>query len=364
MKKKILIAIIAIILLLIFGLGGKSFIANFQKQDKFQISTISSPVPAANPKLEIFSASVFIKTSEGGDWREAQDQQEIPVNTQVKTDSKGRAQIVYPNGTVTRIDKNSQITLEKFENKPFNADVLLSVGRIWSRVKKLLGGESYETKSSTLVASVRGTSFGLGILSDGQSKITVTKHKVHIDCIENKLQADIDKTDKTITNCKTSPKPLPIDSTEFNDEWYIFNNQEDLNLDKRFGKNTYSDEDTVLSASTTKPSPTATPTTKPTPTVTPTPSASPTATPNPITRFDDTSCNTKGCILYIYGSGFSAKPNVATTELNANGSPYQAGIPPRQATSTMIEAYFTSIPAGKYHIKVDSITSDITFTVQ
>ena len=92
-----------------------------------------------NPKLEILSSGVFLESAKDTKWINATDGQEIVTGTVIKTNNEGRAQIVYPSGTVTRLDNNSQITLKEYVAFPQQVDILVEAGTIWSRVAKLLG---------------------------------------------------------------------------------------------------------------------------------------------------------------------------------------------------------------------------------
>src|SRR5258708_3328247 len=56
-----------------------------------------------NPKLEILSSGVFLESAKDTKWINATDGQEIVTGTVIKTNNEGRAQIVYPSGTVTRL---------------------------------------------------------------------------------------------------------------------------------------------------------------------------------------------------------------------------------------------------------------------
>jgi hypothetical protein len=152
MSKKFLI--IGFVVLILFGIGGTKLFLN----SKASRNTPVEKVQDASPILEIFSGDVEVKLSAASDFSKASDGQKVDVGTIVKTGSDGRAQIVYPTNSVTRIDFNSQMVIEEFTKSPSVTKVKVNNGRIWSRVAKLFGkDDSNETETNTLVASVRWT---------------------------------------------------------------------------------------------------------------------------------------------------------------------------------------------------------------
>ena len=223
--------------------------------------TLSKTDTAPTAKLHIFSQGVSVEDGSVNEFVSAEDGQNIEAGTKVKTDSTGRAEIVYSTGTVTRIDKNSQVTLKSLEEGPFKASIFLSAGRIWSRVAKLLGGESYQTESTKTVATVRGTSYGHETGEDGD-KVTTTDGSVNTACTEGTQEGNVDKGETGDFDCSNSDPDIHNTNSNEQDDWYNFNKDQD--------------ENNVLGTEAS-----ATPT--PTPTPSPSPiSYVPTATPEPL----------------------------------------------------------------------------------
>ena len=106
----------------------------------------------------------------------------------VKTDGKGRASITLPDGTVTRMAKDTTFTVDAahFNKTGTLHDVTLSqqIGRTFTNVQHLVSGASFNVKGKSATASVRGTKFEVYIKADGtmivklfQGTITVTSAK-------------------------------------------------------------------------------------------------------------------------------------------------------------------------------------------
>src|ERR1043166_8193853 len=89
----------------------------------------------------------------------------------VKTDGKGRASITLPDGTVTRMAKDTTFTVDAahFNKTGTLHDVTLvqQAGRTFTNVQHLVSGSSFNVKGKSATASVRGTKFEVYIKPDG-----------------------------------------------------------------------------------------------------------------------------------------------------------------------------------------------------
>jgi hypothetical protein len=95
----------------------------------------------------------------------------------VSTDAKGLAGITLPDGTLTRLAKNTSITLDSahFAKNGTMHDVSLSeqVGRTFTNVQHLVTGASFDVHGKAATASVRGTKFEVLITADGTMTVKV-----------------------------------------------------------------------------------------------------------------------------------------------------------------------------------------------
>lgn len=272
-KLKSIPVISVIILLLVLGsVGTGFFLSNERKQE---IKQLQEP---ENVKLEIFSPPVFVLEPGSIDFIEGIEGQNIPVDSKVKTGESARGQIVFTNGTVTRIGENSEITLSELHIEPFQTKITLNQGKIWSRIVKLLGSSSFETETGSVVASIRGTSYGHELLQDGSDQLIVTKNTMLGECLNETQRAQVETSQIAIFDCESGQPPVIrfLTQKEIDDGWFQFNSQQDKLLDQRFGKDIYDDESDLITAT-----PIPTPTPKPTFTPTPSPTLPPTSTPSP-----------------------------------------------------------------------------------
>lgn len=345
------------------------------------------------PTLEIFEAPVAVKLPKAGKFAEAKNNQIILEGTQIQTGPTGRAQVVFPAGTVTRIDNNGLITITKASDGPENIVITILKGRVWSRIKKLLGNESYSTETSNLVATVRGTSYGHGLVEGGFDKGTVFKGKVQMTCKKSNDSMEVIPNKKAMVNCEqhTGMEMLDMDSKDKIDEWLMFNKAQDIVIEKRFGKETYSDDDNVLGANTSvtpsptpkhtsvtrPPSPTAyptspsstttnntgsvtatpTPTYTPTPTPTPTSTLTPTPTPPILQAAEDPGLIRQLVSTNLIGStvvNILAPSGLSGASASIDGGNYVGPAKGGQQSDTQLSAQFSNVSCGPHTITVSS----------
>ena len=101
----------------------------------------------------------------------------ILAGDSVQTDTKGRAAISLPDGTLTRLASDTTIRLDSahFTKTGNLHDVTLSqkVGRTFTNVQHLASGATFDVKGNSATASVRGTKFEIYTLADGTMTVKV-----------------------------------------------------------------------------------------------------------------------------------------------------------------------------------------------
>jgi hypothetical protein len=89
----------------------------------------------------------------------------------VKTDTKGRASIQLPDGTLTRMASDTEIILDaaRFTKSGdmHDAKITQKIGRTLISVQHLVSGATFDVAGQSAVASVRGTKFEIYSLADG-----------------------------------------------------------------------------------------------------------------------------------------------------------------------------------------------------
>ena len=79
----------------------------------------------------------------------------------------GRLEISLSSGSVLRIGENSKVTLRSAQpQRAFSAR--LFVGNLWTKVHKLISGETFQIETENGVAGVRGTEFRVEVTAPGK----------------------------------------------------------------------------------------------------------------------------------------------------------------------------------------------------
>src|SRR2546429_2050398 len=95
----------------------------------------------------------------------------ILAGDSVQTDTKGRAAISLPDGTLSRLASDTTIKLDSahFTKSGNLHDVTLTqqIGRTFTNVQHLVTGATFNVKGKSATASVRGTKFEIYIKADG-----------------------------------------------------------------------------------------------------------------------------------------------------------------------------------------------------
>ncbi len=249
-QKGIIIGILSFIILL----GAVSFIWWESQIDRTGVTEnvkgVREDTFSSEIILEIFNGPVTVVAS--GKAINAKNGMALKQGYVVTTTDNGRAQIVFPNGTVTRLDRNTTITLEKAQVSPQQVEILVNDGQIWSRIAELLQNETYLTVTENMNASVRGTSYGHSLINRIDQIIT-TKGEVVGSCANKKQEGVVSKGQKGVFTCgDDNLEIINISNNDKENEWLQFNTEQDEGLNNRFGPFTYRDDedDSVLGIAT------------------------------------------------------------------------------------------------------------------
>jgi len=121
----------------------------------------------------------------GADFADVSTGAVVHAGDSVKTDTKGRAAITLPDGTLTRLASDTTLKLDSahFTKTGNLHDVTLSqqIGRTFTNVQHLATGATFNVKGKSATASVRGTKFEVLITADG--KMTVKLFEGTLDFI-------------------------------------------------------------------------------------------------------------------------------------------------------------------------------------
>ncbi|HVM90551.1 MAG TPA: FecR family protein [Verrucomicrobiae bacterium] len=115
--------------------------------------------------------------------REGASQGPVAEGDVIETEADGSASLIWPDYGRTLIDKNAKLEVSSADKQGDNLNVHLKLdgGRIWTRLERLLSPSSnFDVRSSNVVATVRGTSFGVDARDASAVSIQVAESKVGV----------------------------------------------------------------------------------------------------------------------------------------------------------------------------------------
>jgi hypothetical protein len=150
-----------IVLVLVIALGGGGI---------FWLNTSAQAAVNVSATLTVFQPTASIKKG-GGAFANATSGAQLQAGDSVKTDTKGRASLQLPDGTLTRLASDTEIKLvaAHFTKSGTLKDAKITekIGRTLTSVQHLVSGATFQVAGQSAVASVRGTKFEVYIQADG-----------------------------------------------------------------------------------------------------------------------------------------------------------------------------------------------------
>jgi hypothetical protein len=153
---RILIALVVVVLVVVGGI--------------VTLGIVASADTAVGAVLTTFVPTASVAHS-GGGFAAADSGTLVQPGDSVKTDATGRAQIEFPDGSITRLANNTQITVSSShfakDGHVHDISILDKIGRTLNSVQHLVSGASFQVVGNTTTASVRGTLFEVLVKADG-----------------------------------------------------------------------------------------------------------------------------------------------------------------------------------------------------
>ncbi len=197
MKKSLLLVAIAVI-----GLIGY----RFSQRNPASDGTLSpSPTSQENApySLIVLGADVSVKHEGQTAYTIVTDTVEVYQGSEIKTSTTGRASLVYPNGTITGIEEDSELKIAVLDEGGNKSRLELIFGGAVSKIKNsLTGSDYYEVQTENVVASVRGTMFTTQFRNK-KSEVSGIENTVRVQARDPKLKKIIEGV---LTDVKTGEK--------------------------------------------------------------------------------------------------------------------------------------------------------------
>lgn len=128
--------------------------------------------------LDVLGGTVDVRAAGAEAFHAGAHGDTLRVGDIVRTASDGRAEIEYFDGSVTRLDFDTEFTLEELTSQGSSKDIVgtQSGGNTFNRVTHLTDSQSrFEVDTPTATASVKGTAFAVRVDELGTSDIWVVE---------------------------------------------------------------------------------------------------------------------------------------------------------------------------------------------
>jgi len=134
-----------------------------------------SQTKTALATLKVQAQQVTIKKKGKKSFVAAKNGQALQQGDSITTDTAGKAEIDYSDGSLTRLGTSTQFKLTKLTSKQGGRQTqgTLSVGETWNRAAKVSETGSFEVKAGGTTAAVEGTAFAVTCVKQS-GKLTCT----------------------------------------------------------------------------------------------------------------------------------------------------------------------------------------------
>lgn len=129
----------------------------------------------AGGSLGIEDTNVDVRDKGREAFNPADDGQDVIAGDTIRTDETGQAQLDYSDDSYTRLDVNTEFTIDRLTNAQGDRRVESQVdaGQTWNRVEELSESESFEQGGEGANATVRGTAYVVRCDEDGNCTFIV-----------------------------------------------------------------------------------------------------------------------------------------------------------------------------------------------
>lgn len=173
-------------------------------------------VGLASGQVEVLALEGKAEYRKAGFWLSLSIGTLIPQGTQVRTFEDTKVLLAFAEGHQILLGSNTDLTLANTSSN--NVKLSLSLGKVWSRVRKQLEGLlKFEIETPSAVAGVRGTQFSVEFLATGVTHVAVWEGRVWV----GSQSQEVDLYQKQATTADPQLglfKPRPISEQE-KDEW-------------------------------------------------------------------------------------------------------------------------------------------------
>ncbi len=147
---------------------------------------------------------------------------------QVRTGPQTKAAVSYLDGSLTRLDSDTSLTLRSATRVRGGVavDLYQDTGKTWHRVKQLSAAASYRVSApNSTTAEVRGTEFDVVVIrsADGQTSVRVDCWAGSLDVSSGAKKVALGPGDSVTSTAAGLGNPVPITPAIRQDPWTVYN---------------------------------------------------------------------------------------------------------------------------------------------
>ena len=186
-------------------------------------------------RLDAVQGKVEWKRETDANWGPLTETVDVRRGDMIRTSADGKAEIRWGDRGITRIDSDSQVTVEDIPEREIPAtNVLIRLrvtsGRAWSRMLKLLDVQSaVEVESGGIVATVRGTAFGVAAQASS-TDVMVSDSVVRVSSVKN--QTELFVRQGRVSTFSLAGALVMLRDAENSDAWFSENVKADEQFDR------------------------------------------------------------------------------------------------------------------------------------
>ena len=197
--------------------------------------TLNPQVGAEEAKAQLIIDYGTVEIKHTGElWTFAENGMYLYQSDSVKTGDNTSASIILFESSIIRLASNTELTIQELIRQEEETSVTIgqASGRTWNTISKMSGIDDYEVQTPTTVASVRGTSFDVYILANGNISISVGNGTVNITTYKDgEVLYSLEVPEYlSITVDPNNPDIIPDPKPYEEDDWILGNQQKDEEL--------------------------------------------------------------------------------------------------------------------------------------
>lgn len=183
-------------------------------------SSPDSTVPPTSDTAAVANAvriedSVEARVGASADFATVSDPVAVAAGDSVRTDANGYAEIAYFDGSVTRLDTDTDVMVVELVDDPGDSIIRIGmgVGRTWHRVQQLSGNDTYEVETLVATAAAQGTAFSISCPSETTCTFAVIEGSIELVLSAGATDTVDAPASVTVTGSEISdPQLLPFDA--------------------------------------------------------------------------------------------------------------------------------------------------------